>query len=120
MRTWLIVILFFVIMFLDGIIFPAFFGFRESFFTVIFLVAVLLYYEASLKGLVLGIAFSGGAEFYWGLKHGILILPLLASAGALFLLNSFFNIRSRLFIILSGIIMLVVFWETSILLTKIL
>ncbi len=120
MNKWLIVVLFLAVMSLDGIIFPALFGFRESFLTIIFLVVMLLYYEVSLQGLVLGGALSGLAEFYWGLELGALILPLLLSAGAFFLLNKFFNIRSRVLMILSGVIMFIVFWETSILVSKIL
>lgn len=120
MKTWLVVVLFLASMFLDGIIFPALFGFRESFLTIIFLVVMLLYYEVNFEGLILGVAFSGLAEFYWGLKLGALILPLLASAGVFFLLNSFFNIRSRVLMILSGVVMFIVFWEASILVSKIL
>ena len=119
MNKWLISVLFLAVMFLDGIILPGLFGFRESFLTVIFLVAILLYYEVNLQGLVFGVALSGLAEFYWGLKLGTLILPLLASAGAFFLLNRFFSIRSRTLMILSGVIMFIVFWETSILISKI-
>lgn len=107
-------------MFLDGIIFPALFGFRESFLTIIFLIAMLLYLEVDLRSLILGMVFSRFAEFYWGLKLGILMLPLLASVGAFFLLNRFFNIRSKVLVVLLGVIMLIVFWETSVLITKIL
>ncbi len=120
MKTWLVAVLFLVAMFLDGIIFPALFGFREGFLTIVFLVVILLYYEIDLRILFLEVVFSGWAEFYWGLKLGTLILPLLASAGAFFLLNKFFNIRGSILMIFSGVIMLIVFWETSILVTKIL
>ena len=58
----LVAALFLAAIFLDGIIFPGFFGFRESFLTIIFLVVMLLYYEANLKGLILGVAFSGLAD----------------------------------------------------------
>jgi len=119
MKTWLIIILFLAAMFFDGIIFPGLFGFREGFLTIIFLVIMLLYYEADFKGLVLGVVFSGLAEFYWGLKLGTLILPLLASAGMFFLLNRFFNIRSRILMIFSGVIMFIIFWATSVLVSKI-
>ncbi len=119
MSKWLIVVLFLAGMFLDGIIFPALFGFRESFLTVIFLITMLLYYEANIQSLVLGVVLSALAEFYWGLMMGTLILPLLISAGFLFILNRFFNIRSRVSLIFSGILMFVVFWETSILISKI-
>ena len=120
MKTWLVAVLFLAVIFIDGIIFPELFGFRESFLTIIFFVVLLLYYEVSFRGLVLGTAFSGFAEFYWGLEFGTLILPLLASAGAFLLLNRFFNVRSGVFIIISGVIMFIVFWETSILVAKIL
>ena len=120
MKTWLVAVLFLAGIFLDGIIFPAFFGFRESFLTVVFLVIMLLYYGTGLRGLVSGVVFSGSAEFYWGLKLGTLILPLLASAGVFFLLNKFFNVRSGVLMILSGMIMFIVFWEISILISKIL
>ena len=120
MSKWLVAVLFLVVMFLDGIIFSGLFGFRESFLTEIFLVAMLVYYKSDFWSLVLGVALSGTAEFYWGLKLGTLVLPLLVSAGVFFLLNSFFNIRNRFFIILSGIIMFIVFWEVSIFMSKVL
>ena len=106
--------------FLDGIIFPAFLGFRESFLTIIFLVVIILYHEVSLTSLVIGVVLSALAEFYWGLKLGTLILPLLASAGAFSLLNKFFNVKSRVLMIFSGVIMFIIFWWTSIIVTKIL
>lgn len=118
-KTCLIAVLFLVSMFFDGVIFPTLFGFRESFLTNIFFIVILLYYKASLQGLVLGIIFSGSAEFYWGLELGTLILPLLASVGIFFLLDSVLNIRSKALMILSGTIMFAVFWETSILISKI-
>lgn len=116
----LIIILFLAGMFFDGVIFPALFGFREGFLTIIFLVIMLLYYEVNFQSLIFGVIFSGLVEFYWGLRFGILVLPLLASAGLFFLLNKFFNIRSSVIIIISGVIMLFVFWEISILAVKIL
>lgn len=119
MKIWLIVILFLVAMFIDGIIFPAFFGFRESFLTIIFFIIMLMCYKTDFRGLVFGMILSGLAEFYWGLRFGALILPLFASAGAFFLLNIFFNIRNRILTVLSGIILFIVFWETSILINRI-
>lgn len=120
MNRWLFAVLFLASMFLDGIIFPALFGFRESFLTIIFLVAMLLFCEVDLKSFFLGIAFSVLAEFYWGLKLGMLVVPLLASAGVFFLLNKFLNVRNRVLMVISGVIMFIVFWETSILVAKIL
>lgn len=120
MSKWLIVILFLVAMFLDGIVFPGLFDFRESFLTVILLVGMLLYYKADIQGLVLGVVLFALSEFYWGLKFGTLMLSFLASAGVYFLLNRFFNIRNRVLIIISGVIMFIVFWETSVLISKIL
>jgi hypothetical protein len=120
MSKWLIIVLFLATMFLDGIILPGIFGFRESFLTVIFLVAMLLYYEINLQSLIIGVVLSGLTEFYWGLKLGTLILPLLASVGVFFLLNTFFNIKNRVLIVLSGVILLIVFWETSVLISKVL
>src|SRR3989344_480098 len=104
MKTWLIVILFLASFFIDGIIFPALFGFRESFLTVIFIVTMLLYYEVNFRSLILGVAFSWFAEFYWGLRLGTLILPLLVSAGTFFLLNEFFDVRNKALRIFSGVI----------------
>lgn len=119
-RNWLIVVLFLAAMFLDGVIFPALFGFRESFLTIIFLIVMLLYYEVGLQVLVMGVILSGLAEFYWGLNLGTLVVPLLASAGAFLILNRFLNTKSRVLIIISGAIMFIIFWEASILINKIL
>ena len=119
MNKGLIILLFLAVVFVDGIVSPALFGFRESFLTIIFLVVILLYYKASLQGLILGILFSGLVEFYWGLKLGILILPLLASSGVFFLLSKFFNVRSMVSMIFSGVIMFVVFWGASVFISKI-
>ena len=118
-NKWLIFTLFLAVMLFDGIIFPAFFGLREGFLTIIFLVAILLFCEINTQGLIFGIILSGIAEFYWGLKLGTLLLPLLASAGAFFLLNKFFNIRNKVFMILTGAILFIVFWETSVLISRI-
>lgn len=120
MNKRLIPSLFLAGMFFDGIIFPTLFGFRESFLTAIFLVGMILYYKIDPQSLIIGVALSMAAEFYWGLKLGTLILPLLTSAGTFFLLNIFFNIRNRVLAIFSGAIMFVVFWWTSILINKIL
>ncbi|MBI2062193.1 MAG: hypothetical protein HYT64_00645 [Candidatus Yanofskybacteria bacterium] len=120
MNRWLIMVLFLAVMFLDGIVLPGLLGFRESFLTIIFFVIVLLYRKADLQVLILGVLFSGLAEFYRGLGTGTLMLPFLASAGVLFLLNLFFNVRSRILMIVAGVAMFIVFWESSILLTKLL
>lgn len=119
MNKWLIIVLFFVVMFFDGIILPALFGFRESSLTAIFIIAILVYYEFDFQLLIIGIALFGLTELYWGLKMGTLMLSLLASAGVFFLLAIFFNIKSRFLMIVSGVIVLIVFWETSILISKI-
>lgn len=120
MNKWLISVLFLAVIFFDGIIFPAFFGFGESFLTIIFLIMMILYYKADFHVLIIGVVFCGLAEFYWGLKLGVLILPLLISAGTFFLLNNFFNFRSRILVIFSGAIMFFIFWIFSVLINKIL
>lgn len=119
MKIWLIVVLFLAGILVDGIIFPALFGFREGFLTIIFLVVMLLYYEVSIPSLIFGMVFAGLAELHWGLKTGVLVLPLFASAAVFFLLSKFFNIRSRFLTIILGVTMLVVFWELSILINKV-
>ena len=81
---------------------------------------MLLYHKADFQGLIIGAIFAGLVEFYWGLKMGTLMLPLLASAGIFFLLNIFFNIKSGVLTALSGAVMFVIFWEASTLITKIL
>lgn len=119
MTKWLIAVLFLGSIFFDGIVFPALFGFRESFLSIIFILILVLYCEASFQSLIFGVVFSGLAEFYWGFKLGVLILPLLASVGVFFLLNKFFNVKNRFLMIFLGIIMFVVFWEISILVNKV-
>lgn len=120
MKTWLIVVLFLAGMFFDGIIFPALFGFRESFLTIVLITATFLYYGVNFRGVVIGVIFSAIAEFYWGLRLGELVLGFLASAGVLFLLNSFLNIRSRVFMFFSGAVVIIVFWTVSLFVTKVL
>ncbi len=120
MIIWLIAIIFLASVFLDGIILPAFFGFREGFLAIIFLISMLVYYEADLKSFILGILLSGTLEFYWGLKMGALILPLFTAAGIFMLFNKFFNVHSKGFIIFSGLVMFLVFWITAVWITKIL
>jgi len=119
MSKWLFGLLFLAALFFDGIISPALFGFRESFLTIIFLIVMLLSFEVNPRSLVTGVILSGVAAFYWGLKPGVLIFPLLASAGVLFLLNSFLNIKSKALMILSGGVMFIVFWGASVLIAKI-
>lgn len=88
--------------------------------TIIFFIIMLLYREADPLVLILGVALSGSSEFYWGLKLGTFMLPLLASAGSFLLLNRFFNIRNMVLMVFSGVLMFIVFWEMSILISKIL
>ena len=114
----MIIILFLASMLFDGIILPAIFGIREGFLTIIFLITLILYYRANLRSVVAGVVFSGIAEFYWGLRLGILILPLLTVTGLFILLDTFINIKNKILIIFSGTIMFAVFWEVSILLNK--
>lgn len=120
MSKLLIVGLFLLSMFLDGIILPALFGFREGFLTILFIIILLLSREINLSSVVLAVVFAGVAEFYWGLRLGTLVLPLLVSIGTFFILNTFFNIRSRVFMVISGVIMFIVFWGSSVLIIKIL
>lgn len=120
MKVWLVVVLFLASMFFDGIIFPALFGFRESFLTIVFIAVALLYYGVNLRSMAIGLIFSAVAEFYWGLMLGTLVLGFLASAGTIFLLNRFFNIRSKFFIFFSGAIVTIVFWVVSFFVAKVL
>ena len=120
MNKWLVSVLFFLIMFFEGMIFPSIFGFREGFIKVVFLVAILLYYKIDFWSLIAGTVLFMITEFYWGLKFGALVLPLLASTGIFFLLNKFFNIKGVVLTIISGATMLVVFWWSSIFIAKIL
>ena len=119
MSKWLISVLFFVVMFFEGMIFPSIFGFREGFLTVVFLVAILLYYKVDFWSLILGTVISMFTEFCWGLKFGVLALPLLASVGTFFLLNKFFSIKGAVLMTISGATMLVVFWWSSIFINKV-
>ena len=120
MSRLLIVGLFLTGMFFDGIVFPALFGFRESFLTIVFIITTLLYYGINLHGMVIGVILSAAAEFYWGLRLGTLVLGFLASAGMLSLLNSFLNIRSKIFMFFSGVIAIIVFWTVSLFVAKVL
>ena len=120
MNKWLVPALFLGVVFFDGIVLPSFFGFREGFLTLVFIVIIILYYKADFQSLVFGAIFCALVEIYWGLKTGVLVLPLFVSTAMFFTLNSFFSIRNRTLMLFSGVIMFIVFWTSSVFINKML
>ncbi len=105
--------LFFATIILDGIFLPGIFGIKESFLTIVFIVALLFFQETDLSSLVFGTLLSGSAEFYWGLSFGVLMIPFLFSAGILALLKQFLNVRGFIMKAVSFITILFIFWKIS-------
>jgi len=92
-KIWILLI-FLASFFFDGLIAPAVIGFRESFLSFIFIVALFVYF--GIDGLLVfySVLFSLFLEFGLDLRFGVVLLPILIVAIVLFLANSYFDISA--------------------------
>jgi hypothetical protein len=77
----------------DGLILPAFFGFRNSFLSLLILIVPILYIGSTRQSIVYGLAFSFISESLRGLDLGDLAIPFLFTAVVIYLTQPFLDIR---------------------------
>lgn len=94
MRKIWILLIFLASFFFDGLVAPAFIGFRESFLSFIFIVALFVYFGVDGLSVFYSIFFSLFLEFGLGLRFGVVLLPILIVAGILFFINYYFDISA--------------------------
>lgn len=88
-----LVIMFFAALVFDGLVLPAFFGFRESFLFLLFLMVPILYIGPAARSVSLGLFFAFISESLRGLELGSLALPFLFTVVIIYLTQRFLDIK---------------------------
>lgn len=117
MKIFLISLMFFISLVLDGLVFPALFGFKESFLTIIFLVSLLLYWGVNTFTIGYGVSAALVFELSRGLSPGSIILPFTMLGVFYYVLSIFLNIKANSF---SGFLLLGIFSILTVLTARIL
>ena len=86
-------LIFIAALLLDGLILPAFFGFRNSFLSLLILIVPILYFGSIKQSIVYGLAFAFISESLRGLGLGDLAIPFLFTAVVIYLIQRFLDIR---------------------------
>ena len=86
-------IIFIVVLVLDGLILPAFFGFRGSFLFLLIMVVPILYMGSTGRSVVCGLIFAFVYESLRGLELGALALPFLTTAVVIYSAQRFLDIK---------------------------
>lgn len=86
-------LVFAAIFFVDGLILPSIFGFRESVMVPVFLIAMILNWGAITPILGVGSIISLFLEFFWKIQPGSLVLMFLTVALIFFFISSFLSIK---------------------------
>ena len=85
--------IFISVLLLDGLVLPAFFGLRNSFLSLLLLVAPILYMGSKRQYVACGLFFSVILEMSKGLSLGILALPFLFTSVLIYLTRRYLNIQ---------------------------
>ena len=85
--------IFISVLLLDGLVLPAFFGFRENFLSVIALIMTTVYLGLTKNYIFFGLFFSLILESSRGLNFGVLAIPFLFTVLVIFLICRFLNIQ---------------------------
>src|SRR3989344_5745600 len=88
-----LVAIFLVVLILDGLILPAFFGLRESFLSLLILIVPVLYMGSTRRTVVYCLAFVFVSESLRGLNVGDLAIPFLLTATIVYLIQRFLDIK---------------------------
>lgn len=99
---------------LDGLIFPALFGFKESLLSVLVIVMSLVFFGVTSRSVVYGLIFSIIYELAHGLNFGILVVPFLFTAVTAFFIQKFLDTKSKYFLALAPMVfayLLLVFYN---------
>src|SRR3989344_3643683 len=86
-------LIFIAVLFLDGLVFPAFFGLRGSFLSLLVIVVPLLYMGPTKQYIIYGLFFSFVYESFRGLNFGDLMLPFLFIVMVTYLVQRIFDIK---------------------------
>ena len=85
--------IFIIVMIMDVLILPAFFGLRESFLTLLILIVPILYIGSTGQSVAYGLFFAFIYEFLRGLDLGTLVLPFLLTAVVIYSAQRFLDIK---------------------------
>ena len=112
-------IIFIVVLVLDGLVLPAFFGFRESFLSLLVMVIPLLYLGSTRRSVTCGLVFALIYESLRGLELGALVLPFLLTAVVIYSAQRFldikytydtrFGLQKSVFIALTSVVLIHIF-----------
>src|SRR3990167_3374548 len=86
-------IIFLVVLVLDGLVLPAFFGLRNSFLSLLFLIVPILYMGPKRQYVACGLFFSVILEMSKGISLGGLALPFLFTSVVIYLTQRFLDIQ---------------------------
>ena len=86
-------IIFLVVLVLDGLVLPAFFGLRNSFLSLLLLIVPILYMGPKRQYVACGLFFSVILEMSKGISLGGLALPFLFTSVAIYLTQRFLDIQ---------------------------
>lgn len=86
-------IMFAVVTTLDGLVLPAFLGFKESFLSILILVLTVLYLGCTKQNVVYGSIFSVVLESFKGLTVGTLAIPFLLTMALIYFIQRFVDIK---------------------------
>ena len=94
---------------LDGLILPAFFGFKESFLSLLILVMPVLYMGSTGRLIAYGIVFALISESWRGLNFGDMAIPFLFTAAVINLIQHFLDIKYAYLIALMSVMSVYIF-----------
>lgn len=86
-------LIFFIVVLLDGLILPAFFGLRENFLSLLILIVPSLYMGLTSQFIAYGLAFVLISESLRGLGLGDLAIPFLFIVILVYLIQRFLDIK---------------------------
>lgn len=86
-------LIFFIVVLLDGLVLPAFFGLRESFLSLLILIVPGLYMGSTSQFIAYGLAFALISESLRGLGLGSLATPFLFIVILIYLIQRFLDIK---------------------------
>src|SRR3990167_2573359 len=108
-----IILVFVVLLLLDGLFLPGVFGFKEGVLVLAFLLAMILNWGVTTPVLWLGSGASLFLEFFWKLQSGSLMLLFLTAALAYFFISSLFSVKRYVGAVILSFGLWLVFWHNG-------
>ncbi|MBI2674289.1 MAG: hypothetical protein HYX22_00925 [Candidatus Yanofskybacteria bacterium] len=93
MTSLKLIAIFITVLLFDGLVLPAFFGFRGSFLFVLVLIMPVLYLGLTKNLVFFGLFFSLILELFRGLNFGVLAMPFLFTVAVIYLTQRFLDIQ---------------------------